>query len=911
MDKQSSNPKGAFGIDPPTDNLKALQSATNPADGRTHFEPPTGVWQNPPVTDDLPDGRVASAEAPTIVPTTDEHRSAPFIGSIPAPSGYEIVGELGRGGMGVVYKARQVRLNRLVALKMLLAGPHAGSHEVIRFRREAEAAACLQHPNIVQIYEVGEADGRPYLALEFVEGGSLAAKLDGTPQPPRSAARFVETLAHAVNAAQCQGIIHRDLKPANVLLGSTTPGLSLPDESWLLAAVPKISDFGLAKRLGDAAGPTHSGAVLGTPSYMAPEQAAGKGKETGPATDVYALGAILYELLTGRPPFKAATALDTAMQVITDDPVPPRRLQPKLPRDLETICLKCLQKDPRRRYPNADALAEDLRRFAADEPIHARPAGRVEVAVKWARRRPATAALIAVSLGAVIALFVLGLVYQIRLERSNTRLAEALDSVTEEHDRAQAHLSKALEVVDHMLTHVWDEPLGNSPSVLAMRKRLLQDASDYYQWNLARDDPDPTARRETARACFRMAGLHLWLGDSVHAESYGKQAIELQTRLVAEFPNTLEYRHDLSKTYTYLGHTYAMSQQSDRALEAYGKSLSMAEKLLGERSDSTDFRESLARSNLDLALFNSFFNPEAAERHCREAIALSKLLFRDHPENTDYPCLLAGGYGALAMVKSARNHPLEAEQQVREGLALLLPQGREPPRAGRDYFGALAGLKFYEGLIYHRRRQLVQAEASLKEGIEGFEKLVEHSPIFPYRLQLAMAYPVLGQMYEDTGRHKESEATHRKARDATEQLARDFPSATFLKTIATDRKVLLMVYPARRGEDIPKLISQAEALARQKDLSLLSCYNLACFYALASASTPAVSSAADQYARKAMELLGRAEAGNFFKEGIWQFQNLLATDSDLNALRQREDFKALLKRQQDTSKESKPGGVAR
>src|SRR5262249_50480487 len=160
-------------------------------------------------------------------------------------------------------------------------------------------------------------DGRPFLALEFVEGGSLAAKLDGTPQPPRSAARFVETLAHAVHAAQSQGIIHRDLKPANVLLGSTTPGLSLPDESWLLDAVPKISDFGLAKRFGDAAGPTHSGAVLGTPSYMAPEQAAGKGRETGPATDVYALGAILYELLTGRPPFKAATALDTAMQVIT------------------------------------------------------------------------------------------------------------------------------------------------------------------------------------------------------------------------------------------------------------------------------------------------------------------------------------------------------------------------------------------------------------------------------------------------------------------------------------------------------------------------------------------------------------------------------------------------------------------
>jgi eukaryotic-like serine/threonine-protein kinase len=222
--------------------------------------------------------------------------------------------------------------------------------------------ARLQHPNIVQIFEVGEHDGHPYFSLEFVDGGSLAQKLDGTPLPPQQAARLVETLARAMHAAHQAGVVHRDLKPANVLL--TADG------------TPKITDFGLAKKLDSDAGQTQSGAIMGTPSYMAPEQAGGKSKEIGPAADTYALGAILYELLTGRPPFKAPTPLDTVLQVVGDEPVPPRKLQSKTPRDLDTICLKCLQKAPGKRYTTAIDLAEDLRRFQAQEPIQARPVGR-------------------------------------------------------------------------------------------------------------------------------------------------------------------------------------------------------------------------------------------------------------------------------------------------------------------------------------------------------------------------------------------------------------------------------------------------------------------------------------------------------------------------------------------------------
>jgi serine/threonine protein kinase len=279
--------------------------------------------------------------------------------------GYAVEAELGRGAMGVVYRARQLALGRTVALKMILAGDHASEQERARFRQEAEAIARLSHPNIVQIHEVGEHDGLPFLALEFCPGGSLADRLDGTPLPPGEAARLVETLARAMQPAHEAQVVHRDLKPANVLLSAD--------------GTPKVTDFGLARKL-DAAtvdlAATRPGAVLGTPSYMAPEQAGGRSGEVGPAADVYALGAILYECLTGRPPFKAATLHETLLQVTADEPVPPRQLQSQTPRDLETIVQKCLRKEPAQRYGSAAELADDLSRQQRGEPIRARPWGR-------------------------------------------------------------------------------------------------------------------------------------------------------------------------------------------------------------------------------------------------------------------------------------------------------------------------------------------------------------------------------------------------------------------------------------------------------------------------------------------------------------------------------------------------------
>jgi len=347
-------------------------------------------------------------ESPTIVhtstntphPTLSHHDSdAPrspvaeidLIGSLVA--GYEILSELGRGGMGVVYKARQSELGRTVALKMVLAGAYAGSTERERFHTEAEAIAAVTHPNIVQVYEVGNHQGLPFIALEYVDGGTLSDKIAAGLPSGRETARLVEQLARGLNAAHQAGVVHRDLKPSNVLM--THDG------------TPKVTDFGLAKRIEGGSGLTQSGAILGTPAYMAPEQAAGEGKRIGPAADVYALGAILYECLTGRPPFDASTPIETILQVLRSEPVPPRQLNPKAPRDLETICLKCLNKEIANRYASADGLAEDLRRWQADVPIRARPAGRTERTIRWCRRNPMAA--VAVVLVALLLITSIGL----------------------------------------------------------------------------------------------------------------------------------------------------------------------------------------------------------------------------------------------------------------------------------------------------------------------------------------------------------------------------------------------------------------------------------------------------------------------------------------------------------------------
>lgn len=443
-------------LPPDPQPTRSIPPADTPAP--PHSESPADAPQ--PTRSDAPPvempatPRTPKDSAPRPMPT-------PVVGQTIA--GYEILGELGRGGMGVVYKARQTSLKRLVALKMILGT--GSDKDRFRFQREAEAVARLQHPNIVQVYEVGEEAGQPFFSLEYIDGGSLDREIDHVPQPAESAARLSETLARAMHVAHQAGIVHRDLKPANILLrrrkgeggrgkeDGEASGSSFP---LPLSAFPLITDFGLAKQLEADDGQTVAGAVMGTPSYMAPEQAEGLNDEVGPLADVYALGAILYELLTGRPPFLGPTPWITVGLVLAVDPVPPRQVNPQVPVDLETICLKCLEKDRNKRYGSAEALADDLRRYLNNEPIQARPTPASERLKKWVRRNPARAAAYGF-LGLIGVLCFLYLLVQVRLYQNELDTRERLEIGRSTTDRARARRDQALGRTDANGWKDWEE----------------------------------------------------------------------------------------------------------------------------------------------------------------------------------------------------------------------------------------------------------------------------------------------------------------------------------------------------------------------------------------------------------------------------------------------------------------------
>jgi serine/threonine-protein kinase len=541
-----------------------------PAEDAATLAPPTVAYPTVPTTGGTIDA-IRRDGPPTIDPRPRKETDLRFgatrdgarAGADACPrevAGYEILGILGRGAMGVVYKARQRGLNRLVALKMILAGSHAAASEQHRFRIEAQAVARLQHPNIVQIYEIGEEEGRPFFSLEFVDGASLDKKVRGEPLPPQEAARLGQQLAEAMDYAHKNGIIHRDLKPANILMTS--------------AGIPKIGDFGLAKRIEDDAGQTRTGTVLGTPSYMAPEQAEGKLDQVGPLSDVYSLGAILYDLLTGRAPFKGTTLLETLEQVRTREPVPPVQLQPGVPRDLETICLKCLQKDPARRYPSAVALAQDLGRFLKGEPILARPVSRVERLWRWAKRNPRIAWL---SAGVILLVIAWGITasvmaWQINLQKDEievkkdeadrqTVIAEKKGTEAKENEKraketAERTVSQMVALGKTLHNRLQSKRLtiAATPEVRRLRDDLLvmlRNALTFVSLKVEAAGTTTYGRIATYQA---MGDLLVSLGQSKEAHEVFVEGHRLAKKLADADPNNDQTRDNLGVMVARLGH---------------------------------------------------------------------------------------------------------------------------------------------------------------------------------------------------------------------------------------------------------------------------------------------------------------------------------------------------------------------
>lgn len=894
-------------------------------------------------------GEFSSKNAsPRTIPSTASGSRSPS-GDRPLLVDYEIMRELGRGGMGIVYQARQRSLDRLVALKVIQAGAYASPEELARFRTEAEAVARLHDAHIVQIYEVGERDGKPYFSLEYLEGGSLAQQLAGTPQPARVAARMVEILARAIHSAHQHGIVHRDLKPANILLACSDPIHGVPFRSGSDNVVyyePKISDFGLAKRLDKEVGQTLSGAIMGTPSYMAAEQAAGKSREIGPAADIYGLGAILYEMLTGRPPFKGETTLDTLQQVLSVEPVPPMQLHPKVPRDLQTICLKCLQKAPGSRYASALALAEDLQRFLAGEPILARPVSAWERAAKWARRRPATAALVVVSSLAALGL-VLGVFWHNARLRDALQLAEQRrEEAQQERAHAAANFQRARDAVDE-LTDVGEKRLAHVPQMEEVRRALLEKALRFYQGFLEEQSTNPAVRRETARAYQRTAAIYEMLGQHGQAEEALRQALRLQERLAEQFPSEPRYTQDRAATLNSLGNLYRMIGPPAQAEESYKNALDLHEQLVLEHPAVATYQQALAKSHLNLGVFHAMAGRTGqAETYFQKALAFCEQLNRDYPDNADYENDLARSYTNLGNLYGMTNRADQAEAAYRKGLTALEHLARAHPDVP-SFQSALAAGCNNLGHLLNAAQRPVEAKAAYQKTLEIRERLTRDYPkVFSYALELGGTYTNMADLVRDAGapqgalpwyaralqtleaqlqqqpRHTEArqwlrntfwgraEALSRLGRHAQALGDWDRALAADDGSRRDDLELSRAACLARLGEHV-RATAETKRLADSPPSSGEILYTLACVYSLSAAAarqdgtlSPAESKAlAESYARRAIDLLAKTETAGYFKNRA--AVEHLKTDPDLVAISTRDDFKKWLAA---LEAKTKPGG---
>jgi tetratricopeptide (TPR) repeat protein len=638
---------------------------------------------------------------------------------------YGILRVLGKGGMGIVFAARQDRPRRVIALKMLLASAHTHRDRLERFRAESETLARLNHPQVVRVLDVGEYQGRPYFTTEYAEGGSLAQKLVLATLPPRATAELVEGLARAVAAAHAQGIIHRDLKPSNVLLSGD--------------GTPLIADFGLAKQLvgaAPAAAQTETGAILGTPNYMAPEQASGHNEDVGPPTDVYALGAILYECLTGRPPFKAATLLDTLEQVRSQEPVPPRRLQPTAPRDLETICLACLKKKPTERYVSAAALADDLEHWLAGEPIRARRASSGERLWKWARRRPGMAALVGLCLAFVVTLFAGGMVYERRLraalkkaqdegERADENYQQALAQGT----RADENYKEARETLRKLVQRSHDHRWHDLPRVQQLQREQAEDALAFYDKVARQQTSDPIVRQDVAHACLEAGKLQLTLSQLERALELLRRADRLSDAALRDAPDDREatlLRADVLRT---LGQAMRPATGSMR---------------LGQTR--ADALRNLGKVKED----------EEATLLVEQAVELLETLRQKHPTDRTVRQQLAGIHVILGGWSHLANKNDEAERRLLRAVQLYDGLLRERPGERGDHI-ARAGAQVSLAAAYRHQGKGAEMAQHNREAEVDLEQAIATDPPDPVTLQ-SLAVLRINGAYDFSAKHQHEEA---------------------------------------------------------------------------------------------------------------------------------------------------------
>ena len=660
---------------------------TNLAFPRAHVGPEPGATVEAPssIAPRRPRARSDSDTAPTLdaegktnaFSMSSVDGSAEIVLSdLPFVAGYKLYSELGRGGMGVVYKARQEKLDRFVALKMVLAGAHASADQLARFLVEAQAVAALTHNHIVQIFDVGERDNLPFFSLEYIDGGSLQQTINGKPQPVRYAAKTVKTLCEAMAFAHSRGIIHRDLKPANVLMTK--------------AGEPKITDFGLAKRLEGDSQQTRDGAIMGTPSYMAPEQAWGLTSEIGPLADEHALGAILYEMLTGRPPYQGANPLDTLDQVRNQEPVPPSRLQPKVPRDLETICLKAIQKDPHKRYPSCQEMADDLGRYLDEKPILARPVSAVERTWRWCKRNRTVAALSAAAALMVMAGLVGATAFAITLSKKNADLRIANAAEAKAKDEAIVAKDKAIASEKQIRS------LAMAGIDLTSTMLESQRYTTILMNSLLRDIPGTLdVRREMFKTALMTMKRAVKDVENLRKRNAGSRATDAMTlRTLANIHQQRAVIH------ADMGPRYADLVWPD--LEEMKK---LAEQHYAQDPDDLEAIKNMAASRMTLGdfTFSRKADEAGAEVLFKEAIRFREMWLDKWPADDTAKQALANSLGRLAMLYLDTGHPdkaaplFEREEKVRLSVGIDKGQDSEFRRETAGMYEKIGDLRIHQG----------------------------------------------------------------------------------------------------------------------------------------------------------------------------------------------------------------------
>jgi tetratricopeptide (TPR) repeat protein len=680
---------------------------------------------------------------------------------------FQLRRELGRGAFGIVYLAYDPRLRRELALKVPRAEVVFTPQLRARFRQEALAAAGLDHPNIVSVYEAGEEGNNCYIASAYCAGITLATWLRqrSGPVPYRAAAQLVATMAEAVEHAHQRGVLHRDLKPSNVLLETPAKGLSGDDSSEL---VPRITDFGLAKLVDeeaaapDAPNPTQSGVILGTPSYMAPEQALGRADAAGPAADIYSLGVMLYEVLTGRPQFQEDSALDTLVLVRTQDPLPPSRLRRRLPRDLETICLTCLHKQPAGRYPSAQALADDLRRFLAAEPIRARPTPAWERALKWVRRRPAVAAIAAAGV-------VAGITVAAVIGVANIHLKRERDLALARRREAVANLAKAREAVDRMLTRVSEERLNNIPQVEPVRLALLEDALGFYREFARQAHDDPDVLLGASQAYGRLGRQYLWLGKADQAEQCFREAFAIDEHLAADYPGVAIYRNELAHGYMDIARMW-----SDRR------------------------------------------NIKEATSAVETAVSILERLTTEYPAERRYRARLAGAYNTRGMLRDENEQVDDKAADYRKSISLLDDLANQYPG---DIEYRVKGCTARNNLAVSMENlgRLDEAEKIHRQNLEVWQALAAKDPsVIDYRSKTALALENLCSVLKKMSRKPEAEQSIRRSAELRLALTKVMPDSPYNYETLAKNLVTLANLVSERGDLVETRRLQEQAIASSR-----------------------------------------------------------------------------------------------